>query len=120
MTAPIMSGPDNPLTGEKALTLLRQVANAEPDRVALCTYVQFNQPQCIVGRVLVLAGYTVDQLSRVEGKSAGQLPDYLVGITESAGQILDAAQKIQDADEPWGEALRAAEAEAGRRGVVTV
>lgn len=79
-----------------------------------CRYVHDGKPDCIVGRFLASVGVPLDVLSEYEGRGAE-------GVLESLQErsflhfddirvrvFLRRLQKEQDAEETWGNALRAA------------
>lgn len=111
------------IDARRALELLCDVVDGNEDfvyhedpRVGMCRYVLDGQPSCLVGHVLVRAGWTVEQVADLDpvrdgyiytgGVSAGELfgtfPEY---FTVDAVRVLAAAQSAQDMQSSWGEAL---------------
>lgn len=111
------------IDARRALELLCDVVDGNEDfvyhedpRVGMCRYVLDDQPSCLVGHVLVRAGWTVEQVADLDpvrdgyiytgGVSAGELfrtfPEY---FTVDAGRVLAAAQSAQDLQNSWGDAL---------------
>lgn len=82
----------------------------------MCYYVEIDGTAgCIVGRVLHRLGIPITELRLWEGAAAFMMRDPVHGkralLTGAAAQCLSAAQRRQDRNLPWGEALRAAERE---------
>jgi hypothetical protein len=115
------------LDAARALQLLREIVAERPDYVydppgvGRCVYTYAGKPSCIVAHVLTRAGWPVQRLITLDRRRpklasvlAHLLPRYLPGVSEEAAQILRAAQKNQDQDHPWRQALAAAEAAARR------
>lgn len=86
-----------------------------------CTYVDYHgdhpKPGCIVGLVLIKAGYDIVTLdlwdSEISGLTGSTNPDEIEGKTgvqvdDKALYALRTAQDRQDCGKTWGDALRAA------------
>lgn len=83
-----------------------------------CRYEHDDQPDCVIGVVLHLAGYDIVTLGRLDsyahGKplSARYLYRHLYELGAEACYVLGVAQEAQDNGYSWGEALSAARAAA--------
>lgn len=108
-----------PFTAEDAIQALRDSVDAAPEGPnfvythATCTYVDLDgrTPSCLVGHALVRLGVPIDVLTELDAKddsAADNLYDFGIG-DERASLIFSAAQQLQDASHPWGDALAAAE-----------
>lgn len=126
----------DPLTGPRALELVREVVGADPDYTydppgegGECLYVVDDplgggpEPSCLVGRVLVRAGWDPESLIvRVAMADGDGRPTGTFGPDEmdaAAYAILARAQQIQDRCLPWRQALAAAEGIAAELGVTS-
>lgn len=100
-----------------------------------CRYVNRDKPDCIVAKALHKLGISVEELSQWEGTAVRAMcPSQFGGnsalgvktylrcgprplLTDTAAQILWAAQNMQDANHTYGVVLEAAEAKARELGV---
>lgn len=75
-----------------------------------CRYAVDDRPSCLVGHVLHRSGVEMDVLNRLDvaGTSASGLADFGLEVDWDAGEVLVAAQALQDRGECWGDALAAA------------
>jgi hypothetical protein len=106
------------LTAERALHLLREVVAERPDYVYRppddrgCCYIDrvTDEPSCLIGHVLVRAGWTPSELRRANRSSVDDLPPALRrDISEEAACLLAEAQAVQDTKGTWAQALAEAE-----------
>jgi hypothetical protein len=75
-----------------------------------CFYVHGDEPGCIVGHVMNRLGIPLDELREWEGKGIGStVPNVGDLVSPNAEWALTEAQQVQDAGDPWREALAAAE-----------
>lgn len=119
------------LNKRKAVTLLKQVAADDPQRIAYaCKYSAPGKGRCIVGEVFHRVGVhdnTLRALDRVaefyethedlpdeeywdtttldELDRCGRLAKYNIELTPAAVNVLREAQKLQDNGLPWSEAV---------------
>lgn len=109
------------LTYERALQALQRVVKGRedyvypdslkqqvPDRtVPVCMYFLDDQePGCIIGAALADLGYTREDLSPYEGKSARQVLAGLgIDYDAKAARLFEVAQGEQDSGRAWGGAL---------------
>lgn len=107
------------LTAERALQLLREVAAERPNYVyqspveASCVYIdpQTHEPSCLIGHVLIRAGWTVKELETVNRTDIGTLLERSgFDPNENVVRILSEAQERQDGENTWARALAYAEA----------
>lgn len=108
-----------PIDGPTALRLLKEVVAERPDYVYEkinnnCFYVMGHKPSCVVGHVLIRAGWSPETLL----PDNDLLVEHMDGLDETTAEILGAAQSVQDCGRPWREALEAAESTARRLGVI--
>ena len=79
----------------------------------MCYYVKDGQGDCIVGRVLVKLGVSVDILRQYEGDGSWfvlrQLREKGWSINEEADMFLGVLQGSQDSGWTWGHSLREAQ-----------
>ncbi|MFJ8818180.1 hypothetical protein [Amycolatopsis thermoflava] len=116
---------------DRALQLLREVVAergadtvyqpvrlgaSRPDRAPLpnCVYAHNGAPSCLVGHALHRAGVPVEDLAKMTGQidELSWWPESL-DVGSDAVEVFLAAQYAQDEGSPWGDALAAAEHEAG-------
>jgi hypothetical protein len=103
---------------DDALTLLRAAVQAKgADHIyqpkpngrgdRQCYYLYGDQPDCIVGHVLLAAGWTLDEVYSVEETTPGsyQCGLWSQRLTERAAALLDYTQINQDRGLPWGKAV---------------
>lgn len=116
------------LTKDKAVELLKALAEEQPDKVAVCTYTDAEyyidkdsgeyvakdptRPECIVGHVLHRSGVSLESLLRFEGKNASAINAFsdILGIEaeEDAIVVLARAQRRQDEGRAWSESVGSA------------
>lgn len=83
------------------------------DHFARCQYVNEDtlEPKCLIGEVLVRAGFDVELLKKNNGASIGYLAysdahDYFAATPTKVIHALEAAQRAQDNYCTWGDALK--------------
>lgn len=113
---------------EQVMATLREVVGERPDFVYvapsigdernLCYYVHpgtDGAPDtcgCLIGNVLNRLGVPMDELKQHEGKDAYRVVLSLLDTSSKAKRALTEAQNVQDrGQQPWADALRAAEEE---------
>lgn len=103
---------------QTAKRLARKYANAEPDKVVACKYVNDNKPECIVGNILIndlgvpISLFTAnnDFNNGVAINSFGDGVAELPKFSKRALRYLTELQAKQDLPtKTWGEALEHAE-----------
>lgn len=92
----------------EAVALVMKYAEAEPDKVVVCQYVNFEdneactlKPECIIGHILINdLGVPADRLrrntDRIGYSVCTELAEVGVELTPGALTIFDTAQSIQD------------------------
>lgn len=110
-------------SGKVALSKLRKLANANPNRiVSCCRYVEDGCPMCIVGNILmndygVPADFfrrrDVNEHSSNNTANIRSLAPVLkelgyVDISNGALVVLREAQSVQDTNHPWSQAVERA------------
>lgn len=111
-------------TVEQALELLeRAVATRgadfvyeKPEGEDFCKYVRDDKPDCLIGVVLSMVGWTNEELKAADklGTVHGVAVDFAERLGSDAIVVLGAAQAVQDDGASWGKALTAARVEAAR------
>lgn len=121
-----MGTPTTPalLTYDRDLELLRALVAefgedyvyARHDDLVTCLYVHGDQPGCGVGHVLRRAGVPLDVLRAADAaknSSVLNVVEFRAYASPEALRLLAEFQNVQDAGDPWGEALRYALAATG-------
>jgi hypothetical protein len=70
-----------------------------------CRYVQDGEPSCLIARALARTGVTVEHLTTYEGTTARKVIHDLGGFSELVINAANEAQRLQDLEKTWGEAL---------------
>ena len=71
-----------------------------------CHYVYNDEPDCLIGKVMIRAGWaTIDELKSIEGSRPNKDNKVWPRLTWPARGILLAAQAAQDSGRTWGKAL---------------
>lgn len=105
--------------GQKLIEETRKVAAERPDFVypGQCYYVEHGQPGCILGHVLWNLGIIDEDFSRLDENGLSiprAFPKLGIEIDSDEFHWLSRVQHAQDSKQPWGEAIK--EADAGPTG----
>jgi hypothetical protein len=110
----------NTISVRELATEARRLAQDEPDRKAVCSYVRYDEdglvPNCIVGQAAFNLGISLDELLKVNTCGIRHLATFIKPEWLSVGENddvhvawLGALQGAQDGGETWGDALRIAD-----------
>lgn len=110
-----------PMTAQEAYDwLVKAVATRDESYVYVprafggCVYSYEGKPDCLIGVALVLSGrFTLEELAVKNQANIRAVyrdePSFRERISESALNVLSAAQTAQDSQKTWGEALKRAQ-----------
>jgi hypothetical protein len=96
------------------LQIMRKIVEAQgadfvyqKGEAGVCSYVEDGKSDCLIGRVLFQLGWTIEELSTIEGQGPNSDRSTLwhERLGHSSRQLLEVAQIDQDRGETWGTAL---------------